>query len=68
MSARETNTEREEGCSGGTRQSQEVKKDTAVILTDVPPRVKVWIWTLIDWRRGEQSKEVAWASLLSALS
>lgn len=52
---------------GGTK-SQELKKDATVILTDVPPGVKVWNWKLMEWRRGEQSKEVAWASLLSALS
>lgn len=51
---------------GGTRQSQEVKKDTAVIFPDIPPGVKVWNWKLMGWRRGEQSREVAWAPLLSA--
>ena len=64
---RDKHTERRGG-SGETRQSQEVKKDTAVIFTDIPPGVKVWNWKLMDWRRGEQSREVAWASLLSALS
>lgn len=68
MRARETNTREKRGVRGRTRQSQEVKKDTAIIFTDVPPGVKVWKWKLMDWRRGEQSREVAWASLLSALS
>lgn len=52
----------------GGRRSQEVKKDTAVIFPDIPPGVKVWNWKLMDWKSGEQGREVAWASLLSALS
>lgn len=37
-----------------TRPSQEVKKDTAVSFTDIPPRVKVWNWRL--WTGGEGSR------------
>lgn len=50
---RERKTKRGGG-SGGTRQSQEVRKDTAVIFIDIPPGVKVWNWKL--WTGGEGSR------------
>lgn len=53
-SKREREGERGEGGIRGTRPSQEVKKDTAVIFTDIPPRVKVWNWRL--WTGGEGSR------------
>lgn len=53
MRERERKTKRGGG-RGGTRQSQEVRKDTAVIFIDIPPGVKVWNWKL--WTGGEGSR------------
>lgn len=52
--ASETRTKTDRGGNAGTRQSQEVKKDAAVIFTDIPPGAKVCPREATD-RRGEGS-------------